>query len=513
MIFFLLNEQFREAQLDPLLIENIDLAGYTKPTPVQKYAIPIAMAGRDIMACAQTGSGKTAAFLFPMLTSLITRGPYSGPLPEVPSDRPTDFKTAYPEAVILAPTRELASQIFEETCKFSYRSFVRPCAVYGGADLGSQQYELEKGCTILVATPGRMEAMVARGSLDLGLVKFLVLDEADRMLDMGFEKQIRLLLDEKGMPRQGIRQTMMFSATFPESIQQLASDFLHEYLFLTVGRVGSTSENITQTMVYAEEHNKDDILMNMLREIQQQGLTLVFLKSKRTADALDHKLRNNGFACCTIHGDLVQWEREEAIRHFKSGQLPILIATDVASRGLDIPAVMNVINYDMPKDLDDYVHRIGRTGRVGRTGVATTFINHYNWMVAPRLVEFLKSSVQECPDWLQRIANGERKYDNNRGAGGGRGGFRREGGDRGGRGGGFGGRDRRYKEKEPEGYGGSNDYSAISSGDPDKKSRGRGGKDKDGGGSAEMKAWDRMALREKRFTSGDKVSYASSTVI
>jgi len=472
---------FAQAGIDPLLLENIELAGYTKPTPVQKYAIPIGLAGRDIMACAQTGSGKTAAFLFPMLSRLLTRGPYTGPLPEVPSDRPSDFKTAYPEVVILAPTRELASQIFEETCKFSYRSYIRPCAVYGGADIGSQQYELEKGCSILVATPGRMEAMVARGSLDLGLVKNLVLDEADRMLDMGFEKSIRFLINEKGMPPQGIRQTMMFSATFPEAIQQLAADFLHEYIFLTVGRVGSTSDNISQRPVFVEEEEKEEKLMSLLEEFLPQGLTLVFLRSKSSSDALDHKLRNRGFACCTIHGDLVQWEREEAIRHFKSGQLPILLATDVASRGLDIPAVMNVINYDMPKDLDDYVHRIGRTGRVGRTGVATTFLNHKNWQVAPRLCEFLRSSGQECPDWLERIANGERKYDRDRGGNRGYGGGARGGSGRGGGGnfgaggGGFGGRDRRCKprEKESEGYGGSNDYSDIPSGDrEDKKGKG-----------------------------------------
>lgn len=236
---------FEGSSLDSHLLSNIGLARYSTPTPVQKYSVPIVAHGRDLMACAQTGSGKTGGFLFPILSAAFANGPK--PPPTAPSGGPGyRGRKAYPTALILAPTRELVSQIHEEAKKFAYRSWVRPAVVYGGADIGQQLRELDRGCDMLSATPGRLVDLIERGRISLANVSYLVLDEADRMLDMGFEPQIRRIVDGEDMPDVNNRQTLMFSATFPRDIQMLARDFLRDYIYLVVGRVGSTSENITQ---------------------------------------------------------------------------------------------------------------------------------------------------------------------------------------------------------------------------------------------------------------------------
>ncbi|CAI8052416.1 Putative ATP-dependent RNA helicase an3 [Geodia barretti] len=252
---------FEDCGFHETVRENIRMAKYTRPTPVQKYALPIIMGKRDLMACAQTGSGKTAAFLLPVL-SLACCG---GPPPTPPDPRGYGRRKQYPICLILAPTRELASQIYTEARKFSYRSRVRPCVVYGGADIGAQLRDLEKGCLLLVATPGRLVDVLERGRVGLEICRYLILDEADRMLDMGFEPQIRRIVEQDTMPPMGERQTMMFSATFPKEIQILARDFLDNYIFLAVGRVGSTSENITQKVVWVEEMDKRSFLLDLLQ--------------------------------------------------------------------------------------------------------------------------------------------------------------------------------------------------------------------------------------------------------
>ena len=253
-------ESFSDLKFREPLQSNIELAKYDRPTPVQKYAIPIVCAKRDLMACAQTGSGKTAAFLVPILDQIFEAG-----LPQnLPPPRPGSRAKQYPLALILAPTRELALQIYEEAQKFAYRSRVRPCVVYGGADPVSQMRELDRGCQILVATPGRLLDMVERGKVSLELVRFLVLDEADRMLDMGFEPQIRRIVEQDNMPPVTERQTLMFSATFPKKVQELARNFMDNYIFLAVGRVGSTSENITQKVVWVDEQDKRSFLLDLL---------------------------------------------------------------------------------------------------------------------------------------------------------------------------------------------------------------------------------------------------------
>ncbi|KAF5306659.1 hypothetical protein FQA39_LY08848 [Lamprigera yunnana] len=393
---------FEEVQLTEIIRNNISLARYDTPTPVQKYAIPIIIGRRDVMACAQTGSGKTAAFLVPILNQMYERGP--------PNLNRGYRRKQYPLGLVLAPTRELATQIYDESKKFSYRSRVRPCVVYGGANIVEQIRDLDRGCHLLVATPGRLLDMIDRGKIGLDYCQYLVLDEADRMLDMGFEPQIRRILEKENMPRTGDRQTLMFSATFPSPIQMLARDFLDNYIFLAVGRVGSTSENITQKVVWVEEHDKRSFLLDLLSaaDLQQpsaESLTLVFVETKKGADSLEEFLHNEGYPVTSIHGDRTQREREDALRQFRSGNTPILVATAVAARGLDIPHVKHVINFDLPSDVEEYVHRIGRTGRMGNLGLATSFFNDRNRNLAIAMSDLLIEAKQDLPTWLENVAS------------------------------------------------------------------------------------------------------------
>ncbi|KRX96120.1 ATP-dependent RNA helicase DED1 [Trichinella pseudospiralis] len=335
-------QKFSELNLHPWIMDNIRLCHYDKPTPVQKFAIPTALENRDLMACAQTGSGKTAAFLLPILHHILSGGP------------------------------EMLRKI---------------------------------GCHLLVATPGRLNDVMNQGFIGLDACRFLVLDEADRMLDMGFEPQIRQIVEMSGMPRRSHRQTMMFSATFPHEIQMLAQDFLvPDYVFLAVGRVGSTSENITQKLVWVEDYDKRAFLLDLLNASSPETLTLIFVETKRGAADLAYFLSGERYSVVAIHGDLKQFEREQHLESFRSGNTPILVATAVAARGLDIPNVKHVINYDLPSEIDEYVHRIGRTGRVGNIGLATTFFNNKNKNMARDLAELLVEANQELPDFLERMA-------------------------------------------------------------------------------------------------------------
>lgn len=433
---------FSDIKLTEIIRMNIGLARYERPTPVQKYALPFILAKRDLMACAQTGSGKTAAFLVPILNQIYEQGPI-----QMKNNNPRGRSKQYPLALVLAPTRELATQIYDESRKFSYRARVRPCVVYGGADVVAQMRDLSRGCHLLVATPGRLADMIDRGKIGLDSCKYLVLDEADRMLDMGFEPQIRRIVEEDNMPPTGQRQTLMFSATFPKEIQRLAQDFLDNYIFLAVGRVGSTSENITQKIVWVAEDDKRSFLLDILNaagldrlnEATKESLTLVFVETKKGADALEEFLYRHGYPVTSIHGDRSQREREDALRVFRSGQCPILVATAVAARGLDIPHVKHVINFDLPSDIEEYVHRIGRTGRMGNLGLATSFFNDKNRNMVRDLVELLQEAKQELPKWLEAIAS------ETRWGGGGGGGRGRSGGKR--FGGGFGSRDYRQVDR------------------------------------------------------------------
>ncbi|KAM6955796.1 DEAD-box helicase 3 X-linked a isoform 4-T4 [Lycodopsis pacificus] len=416
-------DSFHDVDMGEIIMGNINLTRYTCPTPVQKHAIPIIKSKRDLMACAQTGSGKTAAFLLPVLSQIYSDGP--GEALQAAKNNGQDSgrygrRKQYPISLVLAPTRELALQIYDEARKFAYRSRVRPCVVYGGADIGQQIRELERGCHLLVATPGRLVDMMERGKIGLDYCNFLILDEADRMLDMGFEPQIRRIVEQDTMPPKGVRQTMMFSATFPKEIQILARDFLEDYIFLAVGRVGSTSENITQKVVWVEETDKRSFLLDLLNATVipsdvpesvpdpdkpvKESLTLVFVETKKGADALEDFLYHEGYSCTSIHGDRSQRDREEALNQFRSGRCPILVATAVAARGLDISNVKHVINFDLPSDIEEYVHRIGRTGRVGNLGLATSFFNDKNSNITKDLLDILVEAHQEVPSWLESLA-------------------------------------------------------------------------------------------------------------
>ena len=471
---------FQDAGLSGSLLANIERAHYSHPTPIQRHTIPMAMNGRDIMACAQTGSGKTAAFLFPIITRLETEGKLKRT--DVP---PIRRRAAFPGALVLAPTRELASQIHDEASRFTYQSKLRCIVCYGGSDMRSLIMELERGADIIVATPGRLIDLMQRGKVFLQFTRFLVLDEADRMLDLGFEPDIRMIVDEFGLPstEQG-RQTAMFSATFPRSIQTLAQDFLGDYIFVTVGRVGSTTQLVTQKVMWVDRGDKADALINLL--LQVDGLTLVFVDTKAEADRLHYTLMSRfNIPATSIHGDRSQREREYALAEFQSGRARVLVATDVASRGLDISDVAHVINYDAPKEIDSYVHRVGRTGRAGNKGLATTFLNESDSALAPELVETLEEAGQEVPSWLSSLAE---RFAARGGRGGGGGGGRgRRGGRRGGRGAAFGGSDFRQKpsdggdswgQRQGDGFGGGGGGSGGGGG-----GGGAGGGGSGGGGS------------------------------
>lgn len=378
-------------------------------------------------------------------------------------------RKAYPTALILAPTRELVSQIHDEARKFAYRSWVRPAVVYGGADINQQLRQIERGCDLLSATPGRLVDLIERGRISLANIRYLVLDEADRMLDMGFEPQIRRIVQGEDMPSVQDRQTLMFSATFPRDIQMLARDFLNDYIFLSVGRVGSTSENITQKIEYVEDQDKRSVLLDLLASEPPGGLTLVFVETKRMADMLSEFLMGNRLPATSIHGDRTQREREMALQTFRTGRTPILVATAVAARGLDIPNVTHVINYDLPSDIDDYVHRIGRTGRAGNTGVSTAFFNRGNKNIVRDLMELLREANQEIPSWLESVVQettfGGTYRGRGRGGSRGRGGnrdYRQSSGSHGGGGGGGGGGYGGYSGRG--GFGGGPSYGGNSYG-------------------------------------------------
>lgn len=416
-------DTFEEMALPRSVTDNIRLCNYTKPTPVQKHGIPIVVAGNDLMACAQTGSGKTAAYLIPAVTHALNRTP-----------APNAGRTAFPICLIMAPTRELTIQIYDEGRKFTYRTGLRCVVVYGGADPRQQIYQLQRGCDILAATPGRLWEMFQRGIVKFSCIKYLVLDEADRMLDMGFEPQIRTIVQgpETDMPAAGVRQTLMYSATFPREIQQLAREFLaREHYFLQVGRVGSTTENITQDLRWVEDSDKRKTLLDLLAG-NSDKLVLVFVERKRDADYLDRALNQMGVHCTSIHGDRMQREREEALGLFKTGYCRVLVATDVAARGLDIPNVGLVIQFDLPSNLDDYVHRIGRTGRAGKVGTAISFFNEKNKNIVNELAEYLQEHNQNCPDFiLALVTRRPQQVSRGRGRGGpgrGRGYFNHRGG-------------------------------------------------------------------------------------
>lgn len=341
---------FKDLNLHPMLLERCEAIGFTEPTPIQKQAIPIALAGGDVIACAQTGTGKTAAFLLPTLQKLI------------------ETKRAGTSVLVLAPTRELANQT-EAACRELAPRKVTCAVIIGGAGYNKQEQALRRGVDIIVATPGRLVDFMDRGAIDFSKLHTLVLDEADRMLDMGFLPAIKRII--KTLPEK--RQTLFFSATMSSEIEKLAYSMMQEPELIEVSRRGNAAVTIEQTAYPVAAASKTVLLLDLL-EREKFERVLVFTRTKRGADKLSHLLEARSHKSNRIHGDRSQSQREAALRSFKSGKTRVLVATDVAARGIDIDSVSHVINYDIPEVPEDYVHRIGRTGRAGNKGRAITLM-------------------------------------------------------------------------------------------------------------------------------------------
>ncbi|KAL1611307.1 hypothetical protein SLS59_000025 [Nothophoma quercina] len=402
--------EFDDAGLHPVMLENVKLCQYNSPTPIQSYCIPAVLTGHDVVAIAQTGSGKTAAFLLPILSKLMGKArQLAAPRPNPARYNPlTDRVRAEPLVLVVCPTRELACQIFDEARRLCYRTMLRPCVVYGGAPTRNQREQLEMGCDILIATPGRlMDFMQNLNLLSFRRLKFTVIDEADELLSSGWEEAMEKLFSGSDVNADADHTYLMFSATFPKSARRLAKEYMdQDYLRIKVGRVGSTHQNITQTIVYVDEREKDQALFDLIFSSEPQR-TLIFVNSKRKCDIVDDFLYNKGLPCTSIHSDRTQREREDALRSFRTARCPILVATGVTARGLDVANVKHVINYDLPSTQHDgiteYVHRIGRTARIGNEGKATSFYNERNEDIAEDLVKILIESKQEVPDFLDQF--------------------------------------------------------------------------------------------------------------
>lgn len=336
---------------------------------------------------------QTAAYLLPMLNKLLTE------------EKPVEI--GRPQVLIISPTRELTIQIFNECRKFSLGSIIKVCLCYGGTGVRHQSDNIQKGCHVLVATPGRLNDFVEKGWISFESIRYVVLDEADRMLDMGFMPAVEKIFDHPTMSPKDQRLTLMFSATFADEVQKTAGKLLQDYAFIAVGVVGSASSDVKQNIVEVSRFEKRKKLMEILDSSDDVSGTIIFVETKRNADFLASLLSETKYPTTSIHGDREQRERELAIKTFKAGSMKILVATSVAARGLDIPGVQHIINYDLPKGIDDYVHRIGRTGRVGNQGRATSFFDPENdAAIAPDLVRILTQAGAEVPECLSSFSGG-----------------------------------------------------------------------------------------------------------
>ncbi|KAG9157191.1 hypothetical protein Leryth_004875 [Lithospermum erythrorhizon] len=391
---------FEDCGFSAELLKAIAKQAYEKPTGIQCQALPIVLSGRDIIGIAKTGSGKTASFVLPMIGHIM--------------DQPELEKEEGPIGVICAPTRELAHQIYVEAKKFAKAHNIRVSAVYGGMSKLEQFKELKAGCEIVVATPGRLIDMLKMKALKMSRATYLVLDEADRMFDLGFEPQVRSIV---GQIRPD-RQTLLFSATMPRKVEKLAREILTDPIRVTVGEVGMANEDITQVVqVVPSDTDKLPWLLEKLPALVDEGDVLVFASKKTTVDELEAQLSQKGFRVAALHGDKDQASRTETLHKFKSGTYHVLIATDVAARGLDIKSIKSVVNYDIAKDMDMHVHRIGRTGRAGdKDGTAYTLITQKEARFAGDFVNSLIAAGQNVPTELMDLAMKDGKFRSRRDA-------------------------------------------------------------------------------------------------
>ena len=399
---------FRDVGFPEYVLQEITKAGFTEPTPIQSQGWPMALKGRDLIGIAETGSGKTLAYLLPAIVHVNAQpilAPGDGPI-----------------VLVLAPTRELAVQIQQETTKFGASSKIKSTCIYGGVPKGPQVRDLQKGVEIIIATPGRLIDMIESHHTNLRRVTYLVLDEADRMLDMGFEPQIKKIVSQIRPDR----QTLYWSATWPKEVELLARTFLFDPYKVIIGSEELKANHaICQHVEILSESQKYNKLVNLLEDIMDGSRILIFMDTKKGCDQITRQLRMDGWPALSIHGDKSQAERDWVLSEFKSGKSPIMTATDVAARGLDVKDVKYVINYDFPGSLEDYVHRIGRTGRAGATGTAYSFFTAANARFAKDLISILVEAGQKVSPELANMGRGAPPpslghRDRYRGHGGGR---------------------------------------------------------------------------------------------
>ncbi|XP_012259029.1 probable ATP-dependent RNA helicase DDX17 isoform X2 [Athalia rosae] len=394
---------FEEAGFPDYVLKEVKRLGFKEPTSIQAQGWPIALSGRDMVGIASTGSGKTLSYILPAIVHI--------------NSQPKLSRKDGPVALVLAPTRELAQQIQQVADDFGHSSGIRNTCLYGGAPKGSQARDLDGGVEIVIATPGRLLDFLESGRTNLKRCTYLVLDEADRMLDMGFEPQIRKIIEQIRPDR----QTLMWSATWPKEVKNLAEDFVKDYTQINVGSLQlAANHNILQIIDVCQDYEKENKLSTLLKEImaEKENKTIVFIETKRRVDEITRKMKRDGWPAVCIHGDKTQQERDWVLQDFRSGKAPILVATDVAARGLDVEDVKFVINFDYPSCSEDYVHRIGRTGRRQKTGTAYTFFTPNNSNKANDLIQVLKEANQVINTKLLELADGRGS-----GGGGGGGGF------------------------------------------------------------------------------------------
>ncbi|WP_017163258.1 DEAD/DEAH box helicase, partial [Xanthomonas phaseoli] len=368
---------FESLGLAPFLLRALAEQGYETPTPIQQQAIPLVLAGHDLLAGAQTGTGKTAAFGLPLLQHL-------GTAPQ------TVNGPRKPRALILTPTRELATQVHDSLRGYSKYLRIPSAVIYGGVGMGNQLDALRRGVDLLIACPGRLIDHIERRSVDLSGIEVLILDEADRMLDMGFLPSIKRILTK--LPRQD-RQTLLFSATFEENIKQLALEFMRNPMQIQVTPSNTVAESITHRVHPVDGARKRDLLLHLLAQDSREQ-TLVFARTKHGSDKLALFLEKSGIKTAAIHGNKSQGQRMRALSDFKAGRVTVLVATDIAARGIDIDQLPKVINYDLPMVAEDYVHRIGRTGRNGSTGEAISLVAQDEAKLLRQIVRMLGRDVE-----------------------------------------------------------------------------------------------------------------------
>jgi ATP-dependent RNA helicase RhlE len=357
---------FKSLGLSDNVLRGVLEAGYSSPTEIQTQAIPPAGSGRDLIGCAQTGTGKTAAFVLPMLDRLTA----SGQNQNGSSDRSHRSRYRPIRSLVVVPTRELAVQIEESVATYGRFVDIRSTAIYGGVGIGPQFRDLKRGVDVVAATPGRLLDHMERGSIDLSRVEILIVDEADRMFDMGFIRDIRKIVADT--PRN--RQTMLFSATMPGAVRDLAREILSDPVHIEVGERRNPAESVIQQVCMVRQEHKMDLLFHVLNTEPVENV-LVFSRTKHRADRIVKKLGQQGFNATVMHSNRSQSQRQRALDGFKNGRFSIMVATDIAARGIDVDGITHVINFDTPNQAEDYIHRIGRTGRADAGGDAITFVS------------------------------------------------------------------------------------------------------------------------------------------